>query len=249
MTSPAYTPLDSVQHKNYRIAQDSRFSHASKFNLVSIGFNEIAALSGCMPVVVAVNEQGQPQALVAVVGWPEFGNVFCGQQEWLGHALPLSIQSYPFNYSLGENKFSVLIDESAPCVNPQDESGKPLFSSDGQPTPTLKTMQNALSNLVSGQQQADAFLAILNEHELLTTLSVAVTRQDGEVIETANVLSINEDRLAQLDAETIVQLHQQGILMAINAMMLSLRQYNRLVQLTRTRENPIDKVSLKLLSA
>ncbi|NDV90364.1 hypothetical protein GTH32_04035 [Alteromonas sp. 345S023] len=248
MTSPTYVPLDSTQHKHYSIVQDNSYSHAKDFNLVNVGFNEIASLSGCMPLAVAVDDTEHPHALVAVVGWPQFGNVFCGQQEWLGHALPLSIQSYPFNYALGEQKFTVLLDESAPCVSPDTSVGVALFSTDGQPSSLLKAQQSALSSLVAGQQQAQAFLKVLRELGLLTRLSVSITRQDGEVHEAANLLSINEEKLAELNADTLLQLHQQGILMAINAMMLSLRQYNRLVQLTRTNENPIEKVGLKLIS-
>lgn len=248
MTLPTYVPLDSTRHKHYSIIQDNSYPHAKDFNFVKIGFNEVASLSGCMPIAVAVSDTGHPDALVAVVGWPQFGNLFCGQQAWLGHALPLSIQSYPFNYALDEQKFTVLLDESAPCVSSDFSAGAALYSTDGKPSPMLKAQQNALSNLVTGQQQADAFLKILIELDFLTPLLITITRNNGDVHEAANLLSIDEEKLAELNADTLLKLHQQGILMAINAMMLSLRQYNRLVQLSRTRDNPIEKVGLKLIN-
>lgn len=251
MTTSTYVPLDNQQHKNVSVSADPSFAHAKAFNLVTIGFNEIAVLCGCMPLVVVKNAAGDVHSLACVVGIEQYGNLFCGENHWQGHAIPLSIQTHPFNYSLNENSVTVLIDESSPLVNQHDVNNTTaqslLFSSDRQPSSVLKSYQENLANLITGQQQADAFLDVLNRHNLLTNISIKFTFADGVVAESTNLLSINEERLASLPQEVITELHQQGILMAINAMILSLRQYNRIVQLTQTHDNPILKVGLKLV--
>ena len=58
--------------------------------------------------------------------------------------------------------------------------------------------------------------------------------------------AINEEKYAQLEADTVLQFHKEGISMAINALLLSLRQYNRLVQLTQSFDDPAMKVGIKL---
>ena len=68
----------------------------------------------------------------------------------------------------------------------------------------------------------------------------------GQEVVSNDLLTIDETRLAELEKDTVVELHEQGVLIAIHAMMLSLRQYNRLVQLSQHHENSAVKVSLKL---
>ena len=80
---------------------------------------------------------------------------------------------------------------------------------------------------------------------MLSNLSITLHFENGEPRESTGLMTINEDKLAQLNADIIHQLHTQGLLMTINAMMLSLRQYNRLVQLTKNANNPVVKIGLK----
>ena len=250
MSIPSFTPLDTINHRELAITPDTGFNHASSFNLVNLGFNEIASISGCMPVVIAPDKQGNPSTLAAVVGWPEYGNVFCSNNQWLGHAIPLSIQTYPFNYALKEHGITVLIDPSAPLFCKSDKpNSHPLFASDGSATSTLKQYQSMLASLATGTQQASLFLKSLIELELLSPLTISLHFSNGERHENIGLFSINEPKLAKLDADTVYKLHKQGMLIAINAMMLSLRQYNRLVQLTQHSNNPIVKISLKTGSA
>ena len=157
----SYTPLDSQAHRNLRIKVDKNFGHNAEFNLVSLGFNEIASIAGCMPIVVTANDTNHSHTLAAVVGWPEFGNVYCSNTEWMGHAVPLSSQSYPFNYAVEQDKLTVLFDEDSPLVsNNSSEGASALFASDGSPSASLKQYQSMLSNLASGSQQASAFIQL-----------------------------------------------------------------------------------------
>jgi hypothetical protein len=242
----SYTPLDSQAHRNLRIKVDKNFSHSAEFNLVALGFNEIASIGGCMPIVVTTNDTNHYHTLAAVVGWPEFGNVYCSDTEWMGHAVPLSIQSHPFNYAVEQDKLTVLFDEKSPLItNNSREGDSALFASDGSPSTSLKQFQSMLSNLASGSQQASAFIQALTDLKLLTNLSTTLHFENGETRQSTGLMTINEDTLAQLNADIIHQLHTQGLLVAINAMMLSLRQYNRLVQLTKNAYNPVVKIGLK----
>ena len=242
---PEYAPLDSKAHKNLAIEVDKNFSHSAAFNLVSVGFNEIASISGCMPIVITAKDTNTPGTLAAVVGWPEFGNLFCGDKQWQGHAIPLSIQSYPFNYAIDGDKLTVLFNQESALLASDTGRASPLFASDGSPTATLKQHQSMLANIASGTAQASTFVDALYKLELLSPLSITLHFQNGETRENHGLMTINEEKLALLDANAIHKLHTQGLLMAINAMMLSLRQYNRLVQLTQTTKNPIVRIGLK----
>ena len=244
---PNYTLLDKSVHSAATLVSDDTFSHAKRFNAVTVGFNEIASISGCMPVVVTTDTSTNTRSLAAVVGFEEFGNVFCNDEKWLGHAVPLSIQCYPFNYAIEDHGVSMLIDTSSiRFSNVGSDQANRLFATDGEPTSLLKRYQSMLTDLVTGQQQSASFLSILDSLNLLSPLDVTLHFDDGTTKVISDLLTINESQFASLSAEHIFDLHSQGLLLAINAMMLSLRQYNRLVQLTQDTDNPIKKVGMKL---
>ncbi len=246
MTQPNYIALDSVAHKSYCVIPDDRFSHSAAFNAVALGFNEIASIAGCMPILVAPDLLGAPEKLIAVVGWPETGNVFCGRNHWKAHAVPLSIQCTPFNYGLENERLTVLVDEASErFVASTQNHSQPLFSGDGTPSQFLKQVQSQLSNLALGQQQAQMMIQALSDLDMFIPLSLTRTFADGKQDTTSDLLTIDEEKLVNLNADTIYELHKNGLLMAINAMILSLRQYNRLVQLTQGSDNPISRITLK----
>ncbi|WP_421133235.1 SapC family protein [Alteromonas sp. A079] len=247
---PNYTLLDKSDHSAATLDSDDSFSHAKHFNVVTVGFNEIASISGCMPLVVTTDVSTNTRSLATVVGFEEFGNVFCNGDKWMGHAVPLSIQCYPFNYAIEDNGVSMLIDTSSVRFSSAGSNqANRLFASDGEATGLLKRYQSMLADLVTGQQQSASFLSILDSLDLLSPLDVTLHFEDGTTKIISDLLTINESQFASLTAEQVFDLHSQGLLLAINAMMLSLRQYNRLVQLTQGTDNPIKKVGMKLVTS
>ena len=80
MSKPQYVHLDPTKHNDIRLIDDSSFSHAEDFKLVNIGFNEIASLSGCMPLVLVKSGNDETLTLACCVGIEELGNVYCGEE-------------------------------------------------------------------------------------------------------------------------------------------------------------------------
>ena len=104
MSKTRFIPLELIKHKSIKLKNDPTFSHSRLFNFVNIGFNEIATLSGCMPLVLVHDEASDVISLTCCLGFEGFDNVFYHKRQWLGHAVPLSIQCYPFNYSIDEQR-------------------------------------------------------------------------------------------------------------------------------------------------
>ena len=61
--------------------------------------------------------------------------------------------------------------------------------------------------------------------------------------------SINEKKLLELPEEQVLELHKAGFLGAIYAVMMSIGQLNRLVELSNDTENPIRSMQLSAVSA
>ena len=58
------------------------------------------------------------------------------------------------------------------------------------------------------------------------------------------MMSINEKKLLELPEEQVLELHKAGFLGAIYAVMMSVGQLNRLVELSNDTENPIRNMQL-----
>ncbi|RDV29018.1 hypothetical protein DXV75_00695 [Alteromonas aestuariivivens] len=236
------TPLNSEQHRNLGLLEDKSYAHSAHSGAVAIAFSELASLSGCMPIVALKGTDNLPPALSALLGFGPAQNLFHHSGQWMGHAVPLTIQSYPFHFTTRQQHTLLLIDENAGCIN---SAGAPLFGSDGSAMPMLKGYQEKIAQLSGGLKMSAAFIAELQKLDLLSPISVTCTGADGETHTLEGLLSINEPRFQQLPAETLVSLHESGMLMGIYAMMLSLRQFNRLVQLSQNTASPVKKISIR----
>ena len=242
-STPHYVALDTQLHQQLKISQSNRFQHAKTENICRAGFTEIVSLSSCMPVVILAASEQRPAAIAAMMGLEDGQNLFVSDNDWLGHSVPLSIQSAPFNYATEEQKLIVLIDQNSDAIS---DSGKAIFSSDGTPTPLLKQHQRMLGDLAQGLSLNQQFIATLEKLKLLSKLNIVLTYADQQQRTITGCLSIDDNALANLDDATIGQLHRSGMLMAINAMMLSLRQFNRLVQLSKNTEQPVASIKISV---
>lgn len=239
MPSPSYAVLDPHVHAHLSLHTDPAFQHSGATQLVGVAFSEVVELASCMPVVV-VSARQSPGVLSALLGLNASENLFTGTQ-WLGHAVPLRLQVAPFHYALEETQLLTLIDEQSTLLAP---GGEPLFAADGSATPALKQRQALLMELANGQHLAGQFVQQLNSLKLLRPLEVDVVHGSGETDSITGMQTIDEQALSTLPADVLKQLQDNGMLAAIHAMLLSLRQFNRLVQLARVRGHQLEKVQL-----
>lgn len=239
MPTNAYAVLDPHVHRDFTLHTDPGFQHSCATQLVSVAFSEVVELASCMPVVVVAARQS-PAVLSALLGLKAGENLFSGSQ-WHGHAVPLRVQAAPFHYALEAAQLLTLIDEQSPLLAP---GGAALFASDGAATPVLKQRQALLMTLANGQHLAGQFVEQLQRLQLLQPLEVTVSHVTGETDTLTGLYTIDEHAFAALPAEILKRLQDNGMLAAMHAMLLSLRQFNRLVQLARSRGHQLENVQL-----
>jgi|EP01086_Lenisia_limosa_P002273 hypothetical protein len=93
------------------------------------------------------------------------------------------------------------------------------------------------------------FVAKVVELDLLDPIQIRLTYQDGKQRNVTGMMSINEKKLLELPEEQVLELHKQGFLGAIYAVMMSVGQLNRLVELSNDTENPIRSMQLSAVKA
>lgn len=236
-----YIPLDKNKHKDLHVKINGDFTHTKDTHLAAASIREYAQIAGCMPIIFIKDPKSDTTHSVAMLGIEQGVNLFMQSGKWTGHVVPLNVQRYPFDVRPDGDKLGVFIDESSDLVG---KEGEPLFIDDA-PSPFLDNRQKLLSELANSEMATREFVKKLQDLGLLHPIIIRAQYVSGQQRNINGMLTISEKKLQALDAEAIADLHKTGYLGAIYAILLSLGQLNRLVQLTQGGENPVRALQLQ----
>ncbi len=176
-------------------------------------------------------------AALALLGFEAGENLFLDGDRWAADYKPMALAVQPFlvgRSSDGNAPIQLHIDLDHPRISTSGE-GVMLFDSTGLPTPFLEQVGEMLAELDSGHRASDSFFAALARHELLEPFSLDVELLDGSQHRMVGYHLINEERLRELDAESVAELHAEGHLMPIFMALASLSNLPRLIALKHNR--------------
>ncbi len=239
-----YVPLDKDKHKDLKVKLSNNFTHAKDAHLAAASIREFAQLASCMPIVFITDPKTESTHAVVVLGLEQGVNLFLKDEKWLGHAVPLNIVRYPFDVRPDGDKLGVFIDENCELVG--DKEGEPLFTDKGEPSPYLENRQQLLSELANSEMATQDFIKKITELNLLDNVALNAKYANGQTRNINGMQTINESRLKELSDETILELNKTGYLGAIYAVLMSLGQLNRIIQLTSDDENPVAALRLQV---
>lgn len=234
-------------HQNLCVLPSQIDSHAAEQHLIPLIPAEIAHVATQLPVVLAKNGQTGQFVLSALTGFAAQENLMMAEGQWQGIYLPLQIQRQPFFVGLETPDavdYVVCIDLDSPATflnSAQaeqlaylDEKKLPadaqaLFNADGSETTYYRDAKLKLAQLLQGEQQCELLLSELLALRLLQPMSLDITFADQSITKLNGLYTIDEQQLAQLPAEHLVRLHQQGLLGAVYAILGSAAQIYGLI--------------------
>ena len=237
-----YIPLNKDKHSALKINLKHNFEFAHTTHLSAVTIREFAQIASCMPLAFITDPQSGNYHAVAMLGLDAGQNLYVQDGKWQGHAVPMNIQRFPLDIRPDGDKLGVYVDENSDLLT---DDGEPLFTESGEPTEFLKHRQQLLADLANSAMATQKFIDKLKELDLLDELNLIVHYADGQQRNVTGVTSISEVRLNQLDDDKFLDLKQSGFLGAIYAMLLSLGQLNRFVQLSAETDAPIRAIQLK----
>lgn len=241
-----FVPLDKEKHKDLKLAVSTTFSFAKNTHLASASIREFAQLAATMPLVFIEDAQTKRHHVVTMLGMEQGQNLFLTGDSWKGPHVPMNILRYPFDVRPDGDKLGVFIDENSDLIS---DEGQALFTENGEASEFLNNRQKFLSDLANSEMITQRFIAKVVELDLLDPIQIRLTYQDGTQRNVTGMMSINEKKLLELPEEQVVELHKAGFLGAIYAVMMSIGQLNRLVELSNDTENPIRNMHLSAVGA
>jgi len=225
--------LNTEAHREVRIREE-RGAALGDAVMCCVTFpREFRRIAAEYPILFRLNAERDAFTALAMFGFSDGENLFLDGDRWDAEYLPLAIDIQPFLIGGADpqGQKQVHIDMASPRIGAGE--GVRLFDADGRGTPYLEDVAGKLGALDEGYQAAADFFAAMERHKLLEPLTLEVTLEDGSTNRLVGFHTVDERRLAALDAGVLGELQAADHLMPLFMAVASVGQFSKLV----TRKN------------
>lgn len=225
--------LNNVDHKDVRIITRHGRGLDDSHAYVQTFPAEFRLLQAHYPIIFRRQSEAHPYEPVALFGFETDENLFLEEDRWDAPTLPLLVERLPFMIGRDGDELMIHIDADSPRISSTE--GEPIFLPHGGMSPYLENVNTMLLTIHEGMGSNAAFIEALEKHELIEGFALDVTLDDGSQNRLAGFFTINEDRLAALDAAALDSLHKAGWLSAIYFQIASLSNFRALIDRKNAR--------------
>ena len=227
--------LNSIEHKDLKVITTRSAELGDNIWYAQTFFQEYRAVQAHYPILFQKNPETGKFLSIALFGFKHEENLFLENGKWTASYIPIAVKRMPFYIGFQntevdgtpEKQRVLTIDLDSPRVNTTE--GTELFMPYGGNSEYLDTMANALEALHHGLAEDETFIEALTQCELLESVNITVTLQDGSENQLMGFYTINEDKLNNLSQDIIARLHQAGYLQAIHMILASQANIQTLV--------------------
>ena len=226
--------LDPALHRERRISPLSDFSIARDLHAVFVTATEFPQAVLEYPVVFVETGRhdtaGRPMlSPVALLGLTHGENLHVEGSRWEARYIPAYIRRYPFSTASvpGAAGINVLVDEAWSGFS--DHASEPLFEAGDAPAPALKRVMDFLDRFELETERTQAFCERVVTLGVLKEMKADATLPDGQKLSVDGFHAVDEEKLRALPEATVIELWRTGLLMLIQAHLLSLANIRHLV--------------------
>lgn len=221
--------LNNVDHKALRVRRERSAAFGDNVHYALTYPFEFRAIQAHYPIFFHKDAtSGQFHAL-AMLGFEKGENLFLTDAGWDGDYIPLSLCRAPFliGFDGGDRTPVIHVDMDDPRISEQE--GEPVFLDHGGRTEFLEEAMETLTRLHEGHQSEPAFMAMLQELDLLEPFALDITLDDGSDHRLAGFYVIHEENLYALDGEALGRLNAAGYLQPVFMAVASLSRIRTLI--------------------
>ena len=231
-------PLAKDKHEKFGVKQiDKPFEFMADQHFLPITAPEFGAAAASFPVIFA----GEERNPLAVMGIRTGENLFVTDGIFRqDYYMPAFARRYPFVLAgdQANDRFVVCVDESAECVTNKAPAQK--FFEKGDASEFTKEAFTFLQNFERDRQATTLMIEKFKELDLFEQKDMHFQGQNadgspGERQKIADYFAITEERLKTLDEKTLKEFTENGYLAVAHAHMISLGNWQRLVNMTLRR--------------
>jgi hypothetical protein len=227
-------PLSASSHLDTAVAADAALINAASQHLLNARINEISQMMADVPLFFSRHLQTGQWLLSGLYSVTPAQNLWVQQGHWLGSYRPVCMQTYPLMLDTDPSQLMLVTDPQV-LATTATAGARALFSPNGQPTDYLRQQKAMLDTDLQQEYLTFKFVKEINELGLIKELDLRLMQADGSSQLIKGLATVDEDKLQLLSAEQLKQLQQQGYLLLLHAILLSITRLNRLIQLHNQR--------------
>jgi SapC len=209
--------------------------------VIPLSYSEFSIASHDYPVVFVSGDQGKSVAAMAVLGLEQQQNLFVAPgPSWDNNVyLPAYVRRYPFCMTRVNVGGTEQADRIA-CVEKRAISagGDALHDAKGDATPIWEALRKFLFEFETDLARTEAMCRMIVELGLLEPFTMQATPNQGEPLSMTGMFRVQEQKLAELSADKLKELAQNGVLPRLYAHLMSMSNFNRLLLRRAARMQP-----------
>lgn len=213
--------LNNIEHQNVKVITEHSATYGDNLWYTLTFPAEFRSIQTYYPIFFNKDAETGQFFPLALLGFQEQENLFLSEGKWLAPYIPATITRQPFligvqnsiEDGIKKQQRVLHIDLDNPRVN--QEEGEALFLEHGGNSPYLDKAADLLEAIHHGVGDNTSFVDALLKYELLESVTLDITLNDGSKNKMVGFFAINEDKVNQLDSDVISNLHKTGYLQAI----------------------------------
>lgn len=236
-------PLSPQAHKGKGLTYTDRpFDFLTDTHFVPITVGEFGLASSRFPIIFL----GENRTPVAAMGLQAGANLFVNPEngQYEDHCyLPAFVRRYPFvaaSHTDESDRFTVCVDAGSHLFS--DKPTEPFFNDDGTPTAFLERAIDYVRRFEADVASTIEFVKQLRDLDLFDQQQTNFQPRDregnpiGEAQVVASYWGVSNEKLRSLSNENLGKLRDNAALGAIYAHLLSMAQWDYLIQRAGRRE-------------
>jgi hypothetical protein len=228
--------LDNVAHKDLRVRTGYAAEFGDNINLAPVFPTEFAFAQREYPILFRKGANGNLEAVV-LLGLDKGENLFLDENGWNARYVPAIQRRGPFLIGVHPNQdeaserheLMVHVDLDHPRISRTE--GAPVFLRHGGNSPYLERATRMLQMIAHGAEYAQPMFSAFVDAGLIDETELEVKLNESTQYTLPDFLTINQERLAELDGQTLERMNQAGYLQLAMLVVTSLGNMNWLVEL------------------
>lgn len=236
-------PLNREQHRGLGLPPGSQ-AWSAGLNAVHLNAGEFASAAADYPIAFSRDEDSGEFLPMAVLGLRTAENLFVDAQgRWLPRCyLPAFVRRHPFCIAEIPDREGrapqrlVCFEQGA--LKP---GGEPLFTTQGEPTPTWDNIQRLLEAIEASRQQTRVLCKRLESLGLFTPFEALALPRAGQRMRLQGLFRVDEEKMNAIPGKDLRVMLRKGELKATYAHLISLENFAKLMELAVARDQQAAK--------
>jgi hypothetical protein len=219
--------LTNTEHRDLRLITTRSAAYGDDVMYAMTFPSEFRNVQAHYPIVFGQGRDGS-FAPLALFGFRDNQNLFLRDGKWDASYLPAFVERQALLIGAAPSGKLIHVDLDNPRVSRTE--GERLFDDNGGNTPFLQRMVSLLAAIDEGVAAIPAFIAAIQEFNLLEGFALDIRFSDGPQKRFTGFHTIQEDRLKALGPEALGKLHSQGHLQAVFMVIASMSNYRDMIE-------------------